>query len=199
MTASTMPPWPHTAVVMIGGQSRRMGTAKHELTFEDGRTMLETTLDRLQCMSARQIISGPMDIRPEREHVTDLQPNRGPIGAIESVLKSNLDDRYLFVPCDMPRLTSELLKRLADALEHAEAVVFEQGTRPVRPVLPLGLRCSTAANLQELVEHETPSIHRFLETLHVAEVPLMDFEIDCLLNINTPEDWSTYLSTRESE
>ena len=196
MTRST-PLWPHTAVLMIGGRSRRMGTPKHGLKFPDGRTMLDATIDCLIQMSARQVISGPEHIQTERKHILDTRPGSGPIGAIESVLKSGLDESYLFVPCDMPNLKADTLRRLAVALDDAEATIFKREEEGVRPVLPLGLRCSTATRLQEVIEHGNQSVHQFLTMLDVATVPLLDDESDCLMNINTPEEWTSYLTSHE--
>ena len=50
---STTPLWPHTAVLMIGGRSRRMGMAKHDLKSPDGRTMLEKAVECLRLTATK--------------------------------------------------------------------------------------------------------------------------------------------------
>lgn len=194
MPSSPSPPWPHTAVLLAGGRSQRMGLDKHGLQVPNGKTLLEIVRDCAQLTASRVIISGPAEAMPQLEHIADIRPASGPLGGIESVIKSGRDERYLFLPCDMPRLTPSLLRRLVEKLDHAEAVVFEQGERSIRPVLPLALRSKTAARVQQLMEHGRASIHELIESLDAATVPLGEEESGCLLNINTPEEWSEFLA-----
>ncbi|MEE2908416.1 MAG: molybdenum cofactor guanylyltransferase [Planctomycetota bacterium] len=191
----TPPTWPHTAVLLVGGRSQRMGRAKHDLRGPNNRTLLEVVLAAARDTAKRVIVSGPPEVLPDLDHVADRHPDAGPLEGIASVIDSGRDEQYLFLPCDMPRLLPSLLHRLVDALATSEAAVFEQGKCSVRPVLPLALRNSTAATIQRVMEQGTRSIHGLLKTVDPAVLPLLESENGCLFNINTPEEWDEYLGS----
>lgn len=172
-----------------------MGSDKLAMQDPDGRTLLEVALQCAMDTAPRVIVSGPQEVLPELDHVTDRHPDAGPLEGIASVLESGIDDRYLFLPCDMPCLRPTMLHRLVCGLNTSDAAVFEQGERAVRPVLPLALRSSTAATIQRVMEQGTRSIHGLLETVDPAVLPLLESENGCLFNINTPEEWDEYLGS----
>ena len=45
----------------------------------------------------------------------DLLPGRGPLGGIHTAMESSKEESLLFIPCDMPRLTSDSLRLILDA------------------------------------------------------------------------------------
>ena len=49
--------------------------------------------------------------------------------------------------------------------------------------------------LQEMLESGTRSIHRFLDELDVAEIPLEADDEKKLVNINNPSDWRNYVQS----
>lgn len=109
--------WPHTAVILAGGDSRRMGQPKEGVRLPDGRTMIETVIESLESVASRIVVVGKCaGFEHLGEHgiqrIDDNAPGRGPLGGIEAVLASGLDDRYLFAACDQPLLTPYLLRFL---------------------------------------------------------------------------------------
>ena len=54
--------WEHTVGILIGGQSRRMGSAKHKIELKNGISMLQMMLD-FASNTARQtvIVGGEID------------------------------------------------------------------------------------------------------------------------------------------
>lgn len=193
------PTWPHTIVLLAGGASRRMGQPKHDLKAPDGRTMLTMAFDTANQIGNRVIVSGPSDLLPEIPHVLDERMDAGPMAGIEAVLKSGIDDCYLFMPCDMPGLNPSVIRRLLDGLGQAQAAILSDPENENRAVLPLVLRRSTLPHLQMTIESRARSIHRFLENLEVNEIAIDAKGTPVLLNINSPSDWNDYLQSMISE
>src|ERR1051325_7409960 len=83
--------------ILAGGLSSRMGRDKSRLRL--GRL---TFLDRID--RAASAMGFPVRIIRD-----DLVPGCGPIGGIYTALSTTTAESLLFIPCDMPFLTSELL------------------------------------------------------------------------------------------
>ena len=110
---------PATLVILAGGESRRMGRPKALLPVA-GTTLIEWQLSRLaphfvHCLVAAR---SPEQVPPHLRDlvVCDLRPDRsGPLAGIEAGLRGAVDDVVVVVACDMPRVTLDLLRRLAAA------------------------------------------------------------------------------------
>ncbi|MCH2133943.1 MAG: molybdenum cofactor guanylyltransferase [Phycisphaerales bacterium] len=181
-------PWPHTIVILAGGASRRMGEPKHALQLADGRTLADLAASLARATARRVVVSGPTSVLPDLEHIADRTPDGGPLAGIEAVMASGGDDQYLFLPCDMPGLTPELLTRLAAGLQEADATVFQRPGPGPRPVLPLGLRDTPSV-------HDAlgpGAVHQLVERLDPVLVPVTAEEDCFLLNINTPAEWDDF-------
>lgn len=114
--------------------------------------------------------------------LSEMYPNQGAIHAIISLLNDNKSETALLVPCDMPLLDGDLLKKLLDTYEEEDTIVcFRQhGTPYVEPfpaifekeVLELLVTdvAEGKVGLQELLNHtgsnlvEIPKDNRLLNT-----------------------------------
>ena len=189
------PVWKHTIALLSGGGSRRMGEPKQDMTGPDGRTMLEMAIDTARGVGDRIVVSGPSDAGSDLPVVADERVDSGPLAGIEAVLKSGIDDCYLFMPCDMPGLTIDILKRLVNGLGRSQAAVLMHPGTGTRANLPLVLGQSSLMPLEETLESGIRSIHRFLDELDVAEIHLEADDEKKLVNINNPSDWRSYVES----
>ena len=122
-----------TAVVLAGGASRRMGCDKALLDL-DGRPLIERLVRQLEPHFDEVIVSAE---RPDKyaflgcRVIGDEQPGQGPLMGIASALAASRHDRNVFVPCDVPDLSLELVRRLFRESRDVDAVL---------PVIPDGRR-----------------------------------------------------------
>src|SRR5688572_7000787 len=119
-----------TGAILIGGRSRRMGTPKHQLSLRDGRTMLEHVLEPMQSVCSDVVIVDSTHGTHAGPHrvLLDHRPGLGPLGAIEALLASGIDDEYLICPCDLP-LMSEAVLRLLLQGDDAHAMILRLNNR----------------------------------------------------------------------
>jgi molybdopterin-guanine dinucleotide biosynthesis protein A len=104
------------AMLLTGGQSRRMGRDKATIVLADGRGLAERTVALLVQVAAPVIELGPgVSGVP---HVPDPDPGEGPLGAVArgagALVAEGWSGPALVVATDLPHLTTRLLRWLAD-------------------------------------------------------------------------------------
>ncbi|MBG81483.1 MAG: hypothetical protein CMJ39_12355 [Phycisphaerae bacterium] len=192
-TMTSSPLWPHTIIILAGGESRRMGQTKHELQLPDGKTLMDAAVQCATEVGRQVVIAGPEHVRPELKHVDD--DGGGPLAGIVAALEHGFDDRYIFMPCDMPALTPELLLRLGRNLASHDAAIFQNSNGPKQALLPLALQARTLEQAKSAMAGTQRSIYAFLANIDSIHLGITDDEQSQLLNINTPDQWKCFLGT----
>jgi molybdopterin-guanine dinucleotide biosynthesis protein A len=189
---------PHSPVVglFVGGRGSRFGgVAKGNLLHPSGARLVEHLMDvvRTALPDAVLVLVG------ERAGYEDLAlptlrdspPGVGPLGGLRALVAFARDegrDAAVAIACDMPYLTSELVRRLAREEPHAWALAPRDDGRwqtlaarygvPVLPVLDAAIGAH---------EH---SLQRIFERLgadaHV--LPVDDGELEALRDWDSPGD-----------
>ena len=190
-----------TAVVLAGGQSRRMGQDKAALVVDPASplTMIEMVIHRLHPIAVDiLVVGGERD--PQivgARWVADDFPGEGPVGGLVTGLRAMRDDcdRCLVTPCDLPLLQTGLLAAMAATA--TEADVFGLPARPpgepaIEPFPAVyHRRCLTVA--AEYIHAGGRSMRGLLGRLTCAALPeaviqAHDPERWTLFNVNTPAD-----------
>ncbi|MDE0889957.1 MAG: molybdenum cofactor guanylyltransferase [Phycisphaerales bacterium] len=185
-------PWPHAAVILSGGGSRRMGVPKGGMLLPDGRNMLERTRDMLASFCGQVVISGNPHGAVGHEVIQDLRPDSGPLAAIEATLSSGISPQYLLVPCDLPLLPAGLLARLLVG-ENDGMACFETPAEQGLETRSLPCRIGTTCLPQviEMLDSGDRAVRGLVERLGpmATRVSLASREVDLLMNVNTPDDY----------
>ena len=179
-----------TAVVLAGGQARRMGGSDKGLLLLNGRPLISYTLDALQPCTARILINANRNHQAYRQFglpvIADDSGNyEGPLAGILSVLRQATTPYLLCVPCDSPQIRPPMLHRLVEALrdDATECSVAHDGQR-LHPVF-LALKCSLAASLQAYLESGDRKIDLWLQQHRCRVVDYSDCP-QMFINVNTP-------------
>lgn len=107
-------------LLLVGGESRRMGRDKALLTYGDGRTQLERSVALLQSVCPQVFVS----LRPEQnfdlpagtQAILDNAPEvNGPFCGILSAMRAHPEAHWLVLACDLPFLTTAALEKLIAA------------------------------------------------------------------------------------
>lgn len=189
-----------TGAVLLGGRSSRMGTPKHEMRLEDGRTMFDAVMAALSAICGRVVMVGatsPRDSRGSME-LPDLRPGLGPLGGIEALLASGIDSQYLVCPCDVPLITPDLLRRLVQP-GAALATVFQIEGRDVLDPLPARISAEALPIVRRLLDAGERSVWRVMQELRPEVVAITENQAMQLHNVNTPEEFEKAVKLMEGK
>ena len=124
------------AVILAGGQGRRMGGADKGLLDYQGRPLIEWVLAALAPQVGELVISANRNLERYaaygRRVLPDTLPDfQGPLAGVQAALQAVTADWLLVVPCDTPHLPADLVLRLLGAaqLEGVPLAVVEDATR----------------------------------------------------------------------
>ena len=117
---------PFAAVLLAGGQSRRMGRDKALLALPDGRPLWRRQLDVLRELAPAELfISGftrpgfPADV----PLLADELPGCGPLGGLAAALGATASPRLVVLAVDLPRMTAAFLRGLLAGCGTGQGVV----------------------------------------------------------------------------
>lgn len=114
-----------TGIVLAGGKSSRMGGADKGLVYFNGKHLIEYSLELLGHFSKTIFISSKFDRYRAFgfELIKDEISEIGPIGGIYSALHRSETDINIFLPCDAPFLSKELLNYMLKDIAKYDAIV----------------------------------------------------------------------------
>jgi len=186
---------PH-AVILLGGESRRMGHDKSGLVLA-GQSLLERTQHRLQ----QQVADITLCVRTKREdlgqfeQITDVVsddrggPLLGVLAALRGAHAKTENDFVLTVPVDTPFLPLDLVDRLRDVMDDvgSPAVVAKSGNQ-IHGLTAL-YRTDVSALAEQLILGEGERMMRaFHEKIGSAQAVFESSNGDPFFNINEPAD-----------
>jgi molybdopterin-guanine dinucleotide biosynthesis protein A len=174
--------WNHTVAILMGGRSSRMGTPKHNVVLQNGKTMMDVMLQFARATAKKTVVVGG-DI-DKQISIHDHRPGLGPVAGIEALLTSNLDTRYLIVGCDMPLLRADTVQPL---FVDGDAVFYSGKENNIPSSLPLVISSNCAASCSSYLNNGGRSIHGFLRELTCTIVQKPDGVEQRLSSINTRE------------
>jgi len=190
-----------TAMLMAGGESRRMGTDKAALVF-NGETLWERQLRLLKslepqtlCLSAR---ARPAWCPDNVETILDASPSRGPLSGIAAGLSHIHTSHLLVLAVDMPRMSLEHLNKLTNLAQPGCGVVPVKNDlfEPLCAIYPY----EAVTTAMKVLARGDTALQSFIQALRAAEqvrtYPLSEFEFTLYQNLNTPGDLMVTIDER---
>ena len=170
-----------SGLVLASGTSRRMGRDKAGLIY-DGNSLLDISVGQFSALGLTDIHIN------NRQNLTDITPNLGPLGGIYTALQTYPQTKYWFIiPVDMPLLTSDVFEILLAGLKAANVARFEG------EIFPLLLKTSDDmhAGLAKLAQDKTRtySMRAFIEAYTTNILPIPDRHRPAFANINTQQEF----------
>ena len=181
-----------TAVILAGGQGRRMGGEDKGLIDFNGRPLVEGLIEQLD----RQGVA--IAINANRNHdryrrfgypvISDqLADYQGPLAGFASAMAA-IDNRYILtLPCDGPVIAADYVDRFIEAAAAGDtplAVAFDgERLQPVHALMATALR----DDLLAFLDSGDRKIDRWYAQYDYARVDFGDCR-NMFRNINTPSD-----------
>ena len=181
--------------ILIGGQSRRMGTDKSQLLLA-GQSFVERIARELSSVTTSVSLVGtnPAVAKLKLLTIPDVYPQWGALGGVHAALSACSAEWSLVVACDFPFVTSQLFARLASARADFEAVAPIQDDGIPQPLCAL-YRLEPCLDIAEQFiksgERKPVALLQSVQTRWVSFDELRNLEGSDLFfdNINTPEDY----------
>ncbi len=175
------------AVILVGGKSSRMGRDKATLPYRDKR-LVDVVAGVVRDAGIKDIyVSGEME---GYSSLPDLIAECGPVGGIcsSAVRLYKTHASALFIPVDMPRLNTELLRHFISAY-HGNACHFEDHPLPCILTLDRKIMRHIDEAAQTLACKQKLSVRAFLNSAEAEMIPVPEHLKLALTNTNTPEEW----------
>jgi molybdopterin-guanine dinucleotide biosynthesis protein A len=162
--------------ILAGGLSTRMGRDKATI-----RLGSKTMLGHVRAVAR---LTG-LKVRIIRK---DLLPRCGPLGGIYTALKTTRANAVLFLACDMPFVTEELLRRVikSHAQNRAGWSVFVVSDD--MPGFPFILPREAIVAVEKQISKNRFSIHALALALKAKRLRVGESRRSHLMNINSPTD-----------
>ena len=181
-----------TALILAGGESRRMGQDKTALLLGE-HSLLAHAIHIVQPLFDDIIVS----VRTPRAdcaflQVRDNPTHQGPLAGLAAGLAEAKTPWLFALACDMPFITSQLIMLLAGFREGVDAVVpVVNGF--VQPMAAFYARHTLAALHEILGSSGKKSLRALLDTLQVryvneAEMHSADPGLRSFFDLDTPQD-----------
>jgi molybdopterin-guanine dinucleotide biosynthesis protein A len=182
-----------SAVLLAGGESRRMGADKAQIIFE-GEPLWQRQIRLLHQLKPREVfISGREEPawRPrEIESVLDETPSRGPMSGISAALSRTQSSHLLVLAVDMPSLLEKDLHRLVSFIEPGRGVVpvIDRRAEPLAAIYAKDSLVEFDAALSSDDTSLQSLVKRLAERAKVKLVELSRTEAERYQSLNTPKD-----------
>jgi molybdopterin-guanine dinucleotide biosynthesis protein A len=181
--------------ILVGGQSRRMGTDKSQLVLA-GQTFVERIAGELsEVTSSVKLVGGKLPAsKLKLPTVPDIYPQWGALGGVHAALSACSTEWALVVACDFPFVTRQLFAKLASMRTDFEAVAPIQNDGIPQPLCAL-YRVEPCLRLAEQFiksgERKPVALLQSMKTRWVSfdDLSYLEGADRFFDNINTPEDY----------
>lgn len=178
-----------SAVILAGGQSRRMGRDKASLIY-DGVPLIQRVFNVVSTVADEVVVvGGPApDLKGTFRHIADPVEHAGPLAGLFTGLTHITSEVAIVVACDMPTIDPGVLKLLIDSLTpDADAVVPRDPDGHLQVIHAVyRKRCESTA--RELLNAGESSLKSLVRSLNVIEITDLEAGRRSWFNVNTPDD-----------
>jgi len=178
-----------TAVILAGGESRRMGRDKAQVEFQ-GQSLLDRAIANLSPLFDELVVSVRQPLHIDVPQVLDA--GGGPMIGIVAALEYAKTDWLFVIGVDMPFVVPAVLQMMAEQRTGHDAVLAEIDGR-LQPMPAFYAKESCLPAIQSRIKQGRRSMMRLIPLLHTAtlvehELRPFDPELRSFIDFDTPED-----------
>ena len=193
-------------VILAGGKSIRMGKDKvflHisnetfiERLYQGGKNFFDRVWISTDTKEHAALIRAvlPPEEQDQIAIITDLYPERGPLGALCTIFEETKLDRFALIPVDVPNASMEFLEELYTKPDHAISgitaqpiLIAESGNGKYEPLIGIYTRKAYPI-LKEALDQGDNKVIRVI-TGHFEAVKLNEEQQKAFRNVNTKNDY----------
>ncbi|HOE14539.1 MAG TPA: molybdenum cofactor guanylyltransferase [Candidatus Saccharicenans sp.] len=181
-----------TAIILAGGQSRRMNRDKASLLV-NGQTLLEQVIEQLTGHFREIIISVSKGQHYELKNVRQVEDryeNAGPLAGILTGLMASSSDLSLVIPCDQPEIDLDLVRLMLAVPGQPDLVYLRLDSQIPHPLFAL-YRRSLLPVIERLIKERKLSVLYLLPEVKSLALDIPSDRIPW--HLNNFEDYQNYL------
>jgi molybdopterin-guanine dinucleotide biosynthesis protein A len=191
MASNNISPQDVTALILAGGEGRRMGGQDKGLINWQERPFIEYALDAIPAGISRKLISCNRNIDQYQKYGETVQDNdaryEGPLAGIYAAMQVVCTPFILVLPCDSPLLPKDLYQHLASTLKasYADICYVDDGIQ--KQYLFALIRTSLEPSLKDYLASGNRQVHRWYKQHQFIEANLSEQQ-SAFRNVNRRED-----------
>jgi molybdopterin-guanine dinucleotide biosynthesis protein A len=183
-----------SAVLLVGGKSRRMGQDKATMLFRGAplwkiqtELLRRLELDKIFVSAAGDPSWRPVDV----EFVSDKQPSRGPVSGIAAALSRIKSGHLLALAIDIPFMSDAYLRGLCLRIEVARGVIpmIENKVEPLVAIYPRGAEAEFTSALSKNDFSLQPIVRKLIALGKLQPIQVSTEERALFRNLNKPQDF----------
>jgi molybdopterin-guanine dinucleotide biosynthesis protein A len=182
-----------SAVLLAGGESRRMGRDKATVSFR-GKPLWQIQLETVRNLKPVEILVSARTDPVWRPHdilfVADIPPSRGPLSGLAASIERITTSHLLALAIDMPQMTGTYLKFLYTQIEPGCGVVpkIDNRAEPLAAIYPREAASEFRSALRS-AEFSLQSVTRDLAaTGKLREIAVPEQQTKLFLNFNAQDE-----------
>ena len=180
-------------LLLMGGQNLRMGGEKKALLTYQNKCFYENVAEAMKEAGVEQVyasVETTWDMELGMEQVVDAYDKIGPLGGIVTMLERLPEAKGMLVlPCDLPRISAELLKCLLVKYEETALPVVLMCEGWPNPLVAIYTKDCLPILKNQIAEGNYRATH-WIKLVEHAEVVLDDADKYMISNINSKEDYA---------
>jgi molybdopterin-guanine dinucleotide biosynthesis protein A len=186
-----------SAVLLAGGESRRMGRDKATIEFWN-QPLWRRQLDLLRALKPRQLFvaarARPDWLPGDAELLLDDPPSRGPLSGLTNAVRAMRTTHLMALAIDMPFLTSAQMQRLWSLAEPGRGVVPVIGgqAQPLSAIYSAKAGEDFASALAGSDFSLQPIVRVLADAGKMRLVPISETDAQFFRNVNAPHDLSEF-------
>ncbi len=181
--------------ILAGGASRRFGADKALVTLcPDGPTLIELAVSAGRSITDETFVIGHERYAPFLPNVLiipDDRPGEGPLAGILTALRSTSAQKLLVLACDMPCLSTPLLRWMATIPTTADVLIPRTADGRWQPMPAIYSR-SAIRSIEETLSAGNRAVASIFPKISVHEIGepelrALDPELDSFFSLNHPD------------
>ncbi|WP_298238122.1 molybdenum cofactor guanylyltransferase [uncultured Algibacter sp.] len=177
-----------TGIILAGGKSSRMGTDKGFLILNN-KPFVQYSIDALKPLVDEVIIvsdNSDYDVFGLKR-IIDITKNAGPVSGIYSGLEASKTELNLILSCDIPLITSEVLKQLINAVDENSEIIQVESNSKTMPLIALYKR-PIKDKFKSFLEQDERRLRVAIKACNYKNVVLDEVYQNTTVNVNTKEE-----------
>lgn len=178
-----------SAYILCGGTNKRMQTEKGLIEF-NGKTFIKWIIDAIKPNTNSIFLVTKNEDYQSFGYplVPDIYHSKGPVGGIYTALKHSSTENNLVLSCDIPNITSHVLKTyLVDEYEESNDVLYVADNTREYPLIGLYSK-KIVSEFETALNNDHLKLVRLLEKVNCKCIKVDSEDYNTLQNINTKEE-----------